>query len=92
MRNVLLAGSADFLLGFGEQLWDKFLPKYLEALGAGTVAIGLFGATKNFFDAIYQYPGGWLADRLGQRRALQMFLELASLGYLSALRALMLLS
>ena len=81
-RNVVLAASADFLLGFGEQLWDKFLPKYLEALGAGTVAIGLFGATKNFFDAIYQYPGGWLADRVGRRRALQMFLGLASLGYL----------
>jgi MFS family permease len=46
------------------------------------VAIGLFGATKNFFDAIYQYPGGWLADRVGRRQALQIFLGLASLGYL----------
>ena len=81
-RNVVLAASADFLLGFGEELWNKFLPKYLEALGAGVVAIGLFGAVKNFFDAVYQYPGGWLADRLGRRHALQIFLGLASLGYL----------
>ena len=81
-RNVVLAASADFLLGFGEELWNKFLPKYLEALGAGVLAIGLFGAVKNFFDAVYQYPGGWLADRLGRRHALQIFLGLASLGYL----------
>ena len=45
-RNVVLAASADFLLGFGEELWNKFLPKYLEALGAGVLAIGLFGAVK----------------------------------------------
>ncbi len=81
-RNVVLAASADFLLGFGEELWNKFLPKYLEALGAGVLAIGLFGAVKNFFDAVYQYPGGWLADRLGRPHALQIFLGLASLGYL----------
>ena len=81
-RNVVLAASADFFLGFGEELWNKFLPKYLEALGAGVLAIGLFGAVKNFFDAVYQYPGGWLADRLGRRHALQIFLGLASLGYL----------
>ena len=81
-RNVVLAASADSLLGFGEELWNKFLPKYLEALGAGPVAIGLFGAAKNFFDAIYQYPGGWLADQIGRRHALQIFVGLASLGYL----------
>jgi MFS family permease len=63
-------------------LWKKFLPRYLEALGAGAVAIGLFGTAKDFFDAIYQYPGGWLADRLGRRRAFMVFIGLASLGYL----------
>jgi hypothetical protein len=33
-RNVTAASGAVFLLGFGEELWKKFLPKYLEALGA----------------------------------------------------------
>jgi MFS family permease len=81
-RNVLAASAAVFLLFFGEELWKKFLPRYLEALGAGAVTIGLFGAAKDFFDAIYQYPGGWLADRLGRRRAFLLFIALASFGYL----------
>ncbi|HEX6623099.1 MAG TPA: MFS transporter, partial [Pyrinomonadaceae bacterium] len=60
----------------------KFLPKYLEHLGAGPVAIGLFGTAKDFFDAVYQYPGGWLADRAGRRRAFLVFIGMASVGYL----------
>ncbi|MGE0128036.1 MAG: MFS transporter [Blastocatellales bacterium] len=81
-RNVIAASAAVFLLFLGEELWKKFLPRYLEALGAGAVAIGLFGTAKDFFDAIYQYPGGWLADHLGRRRAFLVFIALASLGYL----------
>ena len=81
-RNVVAASCAVFLLGMGEELWKKFLPKYLEALGAGTLAIGLFGTAKDFFDAVYQYPGGWLADHLGRRKAFLIFIVLASIGYL----------
>lgn len=80
-RNVTVASGAIFLLGFGEELWKKFLPKYLEALGASTPIIGLFGTAEDFFDAIYQYPGGWIADRFGRRRALLFFLTLACAGY-----------
>src|SRR5713226_9139017 len=81
-RNVVAASTAAFLFSMGEELWEKFLPKYLEALGAGTPVIGLFGTVKDFFDAIYQYPGGWLADRVGRRRAFFVFIALASVGYL----------
>jgi len=81
-RNVTAASSAVFLLGFGEELWKKFLPKYLEALGASTPVIGLFGTAEDFFDAIYQYPGGWIADRFGRRRAFFCFIGLACVGYL----------
>src|SRR5207237_5062977 len=44
--------------------------------------IGLFGTAEDFLDAIYQYPGGWIADRLGRRRAFLVFLGLAVTGYL----------
>src|SRR6267142_5478799 len=80
-RNVSIASAAVFLLGIGEELWKKFLPKYLEALGASTPIIGLFGTAEDFFDAIYQYPGGWIADHLGRRRAFLIFIALASAGY-----------
>src|SRR5437868_2555258 len=45
-RNVTAASAAVFLLGFGEELWKKFLPKYLEALGASTVVIGFYGTAE----------------------------------------------
>lgn len=81
-RNVTIASAAVFLIGLGEELWKKFLPKYLEALGAGAPIIGLFGTAETFFDAIYQYPGGWFADRVGRRKAFLLFVVLASIGYL----------
>jgi MFS family permease len=80
-RNVSLSSAAVFILGLGEELWKKFVPKYLEALGASTSVIGLYGTAEDFFDAIYQYPGGWLADRLGRRRAFLIFVAIASAGY-----------
>jgi len=81
-RNVSIASAAVFILGLGEELWKKFLPKYLEALGASTPVIGFYGTAEDFFDAVYQYPGGWLADRLGRRSAFLLFIALASAGYL----------
>ena len=80
--NVAIASAAVFLLGFGEELWKKFLPKYLEALGASTPVIGLFGTAEDFFDAVYQYPGGWIADHLGRQRVFLIFIALSSAGYL----------
>lgn len=81
-HNVTIASAAIFLIGFGEEIWKKFLPKYLEALGATTPIIGLFGTAQDFFDACYQYPGGYVADRFGRRRAFLLFITLASFGYL----------
>jgi MFS family permease len=81
-RNIAAASGAMLLLGMGEELWKKFLPKYLESLGAGPGLIGLFGTAEDFFDAVYQYPGGWLADRLGRRHAFLIFVLVASIGYL----------
>jgi MFS family permease len=80
-RNVVVVSAVVFLIGFGEELWKRYLPKYLEALGAGAGIVGLFGTAKDFFDAVYQYPGGWLADRVGRRRAFLTFIALASAGY-----------
>ena len=80
-RNLVAVSTAMFLLALGEQLWRRFLPKYLEALGAPIPAIGLFGTCENVVDGLYQYPGGWIADRYGRRRALLLFVALATVGY-----------
>jgi len=80
-RNILAVSSAMFLLSLGENLWKNFLPKYLQALGAPIRAIGLYGSVEDFLDGIYQYPGGWLGDRLGRRNALVAFVSLALIGY-----------
>jgi MFS family permease len=81
-RNVLAASGALFLVGLGEELWKRFLPKYLEFLGASVAVVGLFGTAEDFFDALYQYPGGWLADYWGRRRAFLTFLAATAAGYL----------
>src|ERR1700674_4961305 len=73
-RNTGAVAGAMFLQGLGEHLWRRFLPKYLEVLGAPVTAIGLFGSAEDFLDGAYQYPGGWLADRYGRRRALTVVL------------------
>lgn len=81
-RNVVAASGSIFLAGLGEELWKKFLPKYLESLGASVAAVGLFGTAEDFFDALYQYPGGWLADYWGSRRAFLTYLAVTAVGYL----------
>jgi MFS family permease len=70
------------LLGLGEELWSAFVPKYLEALGAGVFVWSAYASLKDVLDALYQYPGGVLADHLGRRRALLLFSLLAIIGYL----------
>ena len=81
-KNFALPAGIVLLIGLGEELWRKFLPKYLESLGASVRIIGLFGAAEDLLDALYQYPGGWLADHLGRRWSFIVFIILASAGYI----------
>lgn len=80
--NILVLLAALLVIGMGEELWVRFMPKYLEALGASAIAIGAYGTFKRIVDTIYQYPGGWLADKLGRKRALTLFNIIAATGYL----------
>src|SRR3972149_903526 len=63
--NILVLLGTILILGMGEELWIRFVPKYLELLGAGAWGIAAYGTLKDLLDAVYQYPGGWIADRLG---------------------------
>jgi len=65
-RNVVILSLAIFCVGLGEELWARFLPKYLEALGASVLAIGAFGTLQDLLEGLYPYPGGMLADQRGR--------------------------
>jgi len=80
-RNTGLLLVALVLAGTGEKLWLGFAPKYLQTLGASILIIGLFDALQTLLGAVYAYPGGWLTDRLGQRRSLMLFSALSLAGY-----------
>jgi MFS family permease len=79
--NVVAVSAAMFLQALGENLWQKFLPRYLQALGAPIRVVGLYGSIEDFLDGVYQYPGGWLGDRLGRRPSLVGFVLVAMIGY-----------
>jgi MFS family permease len=57
------------LVGLGERMAERFLPLYLVALGGGALAVGLLNGLDNLLSALYSFPGGYLADRLGTRRS-----------------------
>jgi MFS family permease len=80
-RNLVVLLVATFVIGAGEELWMRFVPKYLEALGATVFIIGLFDALRTLLGAVYAYPGGVLVDRWGHRRAFLAFNILSIAGY-----------
>jgi MFS family permease len=84
-RNTSLLLVALVLAGTGEKLWLGFAPKYIETLGGGVLIIGLFDALQTLLGAVYAYPGGWLTDHWGQRRALLSFSAVSVAGYVLVL-------
>ncbi|MFN7927004.1 MAG: MFS transporter [Blastocatellia bacterium] len=80
-RNVAVLALSLFGLGLGEELWQSYVPKYLTALGASSVLVGVFASMKDLLDGLYQYPGGWAGDRFGRKRALMLFTVTAMVGY-----------
>jgi len=69
------------LVGMGERMAERFLPIYIMALGGSAVAIGLLQAMDNLLSALYSFPGGYLADRMGTKRALVVFNLVAIAGF-----------
>jgi MFS family permease len=84
-RNLVILLIAIFVIGAGEELWMRFVPKYLQAVGATVFVIGLYDALRTLIGAIYAYPGGVLVDRWGHRRAFIIFNGVSIVGYLIVL-------
>lgn len=80
-RNLAILLLAIFVIGFGEELWMRFVPKFLQTLGAGVFVIGLYDALRTLLGAVYAYPGGVVVDRWGHRRAFLAFNIVSIIGY-----------
>jgi len=70
------------LVGMGERMAERFLPIYLIALGGGVISIGLLNGLDNLLSALYAFPGGYLSDRMGTKKALLVFNIIAMFGFL----------
>ena len=73
--------SMVILVGLGEKMAERFLPIYLMALGGGFLSVGFLNGMDNLLSALYSFPGGYLSDRLGHKRALLVFNLIALFGY-----------
>jgi len=80
-RSTLGVFAMIVLVGIGEHMGERFLPIYILALGGGTIVIGLLQAMDNLLSALYSFPGGYAADRLGTKKALLIFNLIAMAGF-----------
>jgi len=84
-RSMVGLLSMVVLVGLGEHMAERFLPLYLQQLAPGATAVFAIGALAfldDFLSALYSFPGGYLSDRLGHKRALLVFNLLSMAGYL----------
>lgn len=83
-RSVLGLMGMVVLVGMGEHMAERFLPLYLQELAPGAtavLAIGLLAGMDDLLSALYSFPGGYISDRLGTKRALLVFNAVSMIGY-----------
>jgi len=81
-RSIVGLLSMVVLVGMGEHLAEQFLPLYLLSLGGGFLSVGFLNGMDNLLGALYSFPGGYLSDRLGTKRALLVFNLVSMVGFL----------
>jgi len=80
-RDIIVMVVTVLILTMGNQIWLRYTPKYLEHLGASVFIIGLYGFIERLVGAVYQYPGGTIADKIGSKNALILFSLASIVGY-----------
>jgi MFS family permease len=81
-RSIVGMLSMAVLVGMGENMAEQFLPLYLLALGGGFLSVGFLNGMDNLLGALYSFPGGYLSDHLGTKRALLIFNLLSMAGFI----------
>jgi predicted MFS family arabinose efflux permease len=95
-RTVAIVLLAVLFFGLGEQLWEPYMPVYLQARSkdairmaptAGDLAartlwlVGIYTCLRNLFEGFCYIGGGQLTARLGDRGSLLLFGALTVTGY-----------
>ncbi len=80
-HNVLVMVIAASLQTLGTGLWQGYLSKVLQFLGATGTMIGAFGTVGGLIGTVSPYFGGVLSDRMGRGRALILASTLALAGF-----------
>ena len=80
-RDVLVLSLAMFAFSLGFQMTGRYLPRYVEFLGGGAIAIGLYKTASDLIGFVYPYVGGVVSDRVGSRSALTAFGLASVLGF-----------
>jgi len=81
-RSIVGLLSMVVLVGMGEHMAEQFLPLYLLALGGGFLSVGFLNGMDNLLGALYSFPGGYLSDRLGTKKALLVFNLVSMAGFI----------
>jgi len=84
-RNVVIILSLTIIMIMSERLWERFLPKYLEAIGASYLILGGLGFLTNIVGAFWALNGGYVFDRFGPKKSFVFFNILAICGYIIAI-------
>jgi MFS family permease len=66
----------------GEKMAERFLPLYLLTIGGSVFSVGFLNGMDNLLSALYSFPGGYISDKIGSKKALILFTIIAMFGYL----------
>ena len=81
-KNITAMVIMVVLIMLGEKMGERFLPLYILAIGGTNLAVGFLNAMDNLLSALYSFPGGYLSDKIGYKKALILFTSIAMIGYL----------
>ena len=84
-KNITAMVIMVVLIGIGEKMAERFLPLYILAIGGSNLAVGFLNALDNLLSALYSFPGGYLSDKIGYKKALILFTIVAMTGYLAVI-------
>ena len=76
-KDMIVMITTILVITFGRSLWSRYIPKYLQLLGASAFIIGVYGSLKTMVSGFYQYPGGIVSDKIGSKNALILFTVLS---------------